>query len=75
MHCRFWPSIRRRVSQERARKRWARYDDKVEALLGMGAAGVVETLMRTVARNPHLEKDEGLWAQVRHSRLCSKPTE
>ena len=31
---------------------WAGYDNRVEALLGMGAAGVVESLLRTAARMP-----------------------
>ena len=51
--------------------RWARYDTKVEALLGMGAAGVVETLMRTVARNLALDGARAdMLAQVHHSSQC-----
>ena len=53
--------------QASTRKRWARYDTKVEALLGMGAAGVVETLLRTVARNSSLRDNAGIRAQVHHS--------
>ncbi len=35
-------------------KEWARYDDRVEAMLHMGAAGVVESLLRTTARSTGL---------------------
>ena len=31
---------------------WAHYDDRVEAMLGVDAAGVVESLLRTVVRMP-----------------------
>ena len=40
------------VSQAGASEMWERYDGRVEALLGMGAAGVVESLLRVAARKP-----------------------
>lgn len=33
-------------------ERWAQYDERVEDMLDIGAAWVVETLLRTTARMP-----------------------
>ena len=52
-------------------------DKKAEALLGMGAAGVAETLLRTMARNPFWKEVEDagmILAQVLCSRQCSRQT-
>ena len=40
------------VRQAASADRWRRYDSRVEAALGMGAAGVVESLLRLTARMP-----------------------
>ena len=42
-------------------ERWAQYDERVEAMLDIGAAWVVETLLRTTARMPAPER---LWCHV-----------
>ena len=43
---------------------WARYDARVEAMLDMGAAGVVESLLRSVARTTRVEECAAYEAQV-----------
>ena len=47
------------------------YDDKVEALLDMGAAGLVESLLRLLSqcRGTDLVEGQPIKAQVNHSTL------
>ena len=46
---------------------WAGYDDRVAALLGMGGAGVVESLLRTTARMPALNRHRAvMMTKVHH---------
>ena len=42
----------------------ARYDNRVETMLGMGAAGVVEALLRTACRMPSQPECAAMKAQV-----------
>ena len=66
------PSVRRPVKQVAgSRVPWVRYQQHLEVVLDMGAAGVVETLLRTTARHPCLTEDDAMMAQVHHSVLCS----
>ena len=47
---------------------WPRYDNRMEAMLGLGAAGVVESLLRTAVRMPSQADDSVvILAQVRRS--------
>ena len=55
------------VRQESAAGRWRRYDSRVEAALGMGAAGVVESLLRLTARMPISPEYAIMTSQVQRS--------
>ena len=46
----------RQVSGSRTGRQFSRYDASVEALLATGAAGVVESLLRNIARTTVLPK-------------------
>ncbi len=65
------PSVRHVVGQVAGRVRWMCYVKQLGAMLDTGAAGVVEMLLRTTARNPCLNEDAAMLAQVHHSMLCS----
>ena len=63
------PSPRMRqpcVRQEYPSKSWAQYDKRVEATLDIGAAGVVESLLRTTARMPC----QGSYAVMLEAQVC-----
>ena len=64
----------RPARQVGGRVRWMCYEKQVCAvLLDANAAGVVETLVRTTARNPCLNGDAAMLAQVRAACRAAGP--
>lgn len=59
-----YPPKNRMLVQQVNASTWAGYDSRVEAMLDLGAADVVESLLRTTARMPSQKECVVVKAQV-----------